>query len=290
MWLIHGVEFPKLGISIESLPEAFQLFGGFEIALYGILFGAAILIGFWVTQWQAVRTGQDKEIYLDFALYAVMIALLGARIYYVIFSWEEFAADPMKILRVQTDGLGFYGGLLAAILTAMIYARVKKLSFGQLVDTGCMGLLAGQIIGRWGDLFARQALGGYTNNMFAMRVHILDVDISFLTEEMVLNAQQGGYLDYVQMHPVFLYEILWNLALFWCLIAYTRHKKFQGELFMIYLVVYAMGRFWMEGLRTDVLYLWGTSMPVAQLLAVISMTAGITGWIGVRIRSGRYKI
>lgn len=289
MWLSQSIQFPNLGITAEPVPKSFLLFGDVRISLYGLILGAAIIIGFLITRWQAGRTGQDKELYLDFSIYAIIFSLIGARLFYVAFSWEDFREEPLRILDMQNGGMAVYGAILAGILTAFIYCRIKRMSFWKLADTVCLGLAAGQAIGRWGNFFNREAFGGYTDNLFAMRLSAWEVIPSSITEEMLLYAEQDGYPGYIQVHPTFLYESLWCFALLVILIICTRFKKFEGQLFLIYLIGYAAGRLWIEGLRTDRLYVWGTELPVSQVLSLAVILLALLLLTVRWIWSGRTK-
>lgn len=288
------IRFPNLGIELHGIGTGISIFG-FDIAYYGMIITLGMICGYLIASWMAKRTKQDPEIYLDFALWTIVISIICARLYYVAFTWDEFASHPLSILNLRTGGLAIYGGVLGAIGTAIVYCRVKHLSFRLLADTGVIGLLMGQIIGRWGNFFNREAFGKYTNNIFAMQIDIRNVssDYSCSLEtlasryanrpkayENILEIRrslvESGGATYLQVHPTFLYESLWNLALMIVLIIYTKHKKFDGEIFFLYLLGYSAGRVWIEGLRTDQLFLWGSPIAVSQALSVVMMLIGIT--------------
>ncbi len=286
MWLSQKIEFPNLGITID-IPSRIALLGDASITINSLLLGVSIVAGFLVVCWQAARTKQDRELYLDFALYALPISLLGARLYYIIFSLGRLPADPILLIELKEGQMAVYGAILAGIVTAFFYSGLKRLDFWRLADTACVGLLAGQIIGRWGDFFSRRSFGGYTDGPLAMRLGIHDVlagrglvgpadtAISVVSEEMIVRSEIGGYPGYIQVHPVFLYEAVWNLFLLFFLLALTKHKKFEGELFLLYLIGYSCGRFWIEGMRTDPLYVWGTELPVSQVAAALLIGFGL---------------
>lgn len=263
--ILDVISFPHLNIVIENLPKGFSIFGIF-IAFYGIIIGLGVLVGYLIASFQAVRTNQDKEIYLDFAIYAVVIAIIGARAYYVIFSWEDYKDNLLQIFNLRAGGLAIYGGVIAAVITAFVYCKIKKLKVTRLLDTACAGLVIGQVIGRWGNFINREAFGGYTDNLFAMRISTYDVAQASITKEMLMAAEKGGYVGFIQVHPTFLYESLWNLILFISIMLYTKHKKFDGELFLIYLGGYGLGRALIEGLRTDQLIIGSTGIAVSQVL------------------------
>lgn len=260
------ISFPNLGIYFKDVGSFISVFG-FPITYYGIVITIGMICGYLVAEWQAKRTGQDPELYLDFALYAIIFAVIGARLYYVLFAWEEFRENPIQILNLRTGGLAIYGGVLGGIVTCIVYARVKKLSFWLLADTSVAGLLTGQIIGRWGNFFNREAFGSYTDNLFAMRLpwSVARNHMSSDSAEELMSHVVDGY---IQVHPTFLYESLWNVGVLILLLCYTKRKKFDGELFFLYLAGYGLGRVWIEALRTDQLRIWGTQIAVSQVLAL----------------------
>ncbi len=250
--------------------KSFTVFG-YEIAVYGIAIALGILAGLCMASWVAKKTGQQEDDYMNLALIGIITALLGARIYYVIFSWDYYSAHPLEILNFRGGGLAFYGGAIGAVLTAVIYARWKKLKAALMLDTACTGLVMGQIIGRWGNFFNREAFGGYTDNLLAMRLPLSAVRADEVTEQMMEHAKEIGGLTCIQMHPTFLYESLWNTGVLCLLLIITLKgwKKADGEVFLWYLLLYGLGRFWIEGLRTDQLHFWGTGIAVSQVLALI---------------------
>ena len=267
MFALDAISFPNLGIMIENLPKSISVFGRFDIAFYGIIIGIGIAMGYIVASFQATRTGQDKELYLDFAMYAVIISIIGARIYYVVFSWDDYKDDLVQIFNLRAGGLAIYGGVIGGVATAFVYSKIKKIRFALLADTACAGLITGQIIGRWGNFFNREAFGDYTNNIFAMRLSTYDVNQNAITRKMLEMAEEGGYVGFVQVHPTFLYESVWNLFILIIILIYTKHKKFEGELFLIYMGGYGLGRAFIEGLRTDQLTIGNTGIAVSQVLA-----------------------
>ena len=263
-----SISFPNLGIYLENVGKSIEVFG-FEIAFYGIIIGCGVMAGIMMAAREAKVTGQDPEIYYDLALYAVVLSVIGARIYYVIFSWDQYKNDLASIFNIRQGGLAIYGGVIAAVLTVFVYGRVKKLSFAKLADTAVLGLVLGQIIGRWGNFFNREAFGEYTNNLFAMRLPLDAVRSSDVTELMMEHIEMLEGTAYIQVHPTFLYESLWNLGVLLILLWWRKKKKFEGEIFLLYLFGYGVGRFWIEGLRTDQLLIPGAGLPVSQVLAAI---------------------
>lgn len=261
------VAFVHLGIAVQNLRNSISIFG-FRIAYYGIIIGIGMLAGIWLTQADAKRRGQDPELYLDFALYAIIFSIIGARVYYVAFQWDLYRDQPLQIFNLRAGGLAIYGGVIGGILTALVYTRIRKLSFFLIADSAVLGLVTGQIIGRWGNFFNCEAFGGYTDCLFAMRIKKSLVSSLMLSED-VLNHQiiENG-VEYIQVHPTFLYESCWNLGLLIFMLWYRKRKRFEGEMLWIYLLGYGLGRFWIEGLRTDSLLLWGTGIAVSQVLSL----------------------
>lgn len=260
------ISFPNLGIYLKNVGKSIDLFG-IEIAYYGIIIGTAILLGFWIAAREAKRTGQNPENYLDMGIIGVIAGIVGARLYYVIFSWDMYKDNLLDIFNLREGGLAIYGGVIAAVISVLVLAKVKHLSAPHIFDTIAMALLNGQMLGRWGNFFNREAFGGYTDSLFAMRLPLDAVRSSDVTEQMRRHIERIDGVSYIQVHPTFLYESLWCMVLLIILFAYRKHKKYEGELFLMYLFGYGLGRFWIEGLRTDQLLLPGVGIAVSQLLA-----------------------
>ena len=260
------ISFPNLGIYLKNVGKSIDLFG-IEIAYYGIIIGTAILLGFWIAAREAKRTGQNPENYLDMGIIGVIAGIVGARLDYVIFSWDMYKDNLLDIFNLREGGLAIYGGVIAAVISVLVLAKVKHLSAPQIFDTIAMALLNGQMLGRWGNFFNREAFGGYTDSLFAMRLPLDAVRSSDVTEQMRRHIERIDGVSYIQVHPTFLYESLWCMVLLIILFAYRKHKKYEGELFLMYLFGYGLGRFWIEGLRTDQLLLPGVGIAVSQLLA-----------------------
>ena len=260
------IDFPNLGIHLKSVGDHITVFG-FDIAYYGIVIGIGILAGLMLAVMEAKRTHQNVEDYYDLAIYGVIFSIIGARAYYVIFSWDMYKDDIKSIINIREGGLAIYGGVITAIIVVFIFAKIKKLSPFLLFDTGGFGLITGQMIGRWGNFFNREAFGEYTNGLFAMRLPVDAVRSSDITDLMRKHMETVDGVSYIQVSPTYLYESMWCLALLILLLLYRRHKKFQGEVFLMYLFGYGAGRVWIEGLRTDQLWIPGTEIPVSQVLA-----------------------
>lgn len=282
------IVFPHLGIRISTLPKSIAI-GSFSIAFYGIIIACGMVAGLLLARWQAKRTGQDPEIYMDFAIWGILFSIMGARLYYVIFSWDSYKNNLWQIFNIRGGGMAIYGSVIAAVITAIIFCRRRKYKFSLFADTAVVGLILGQIIGRYGNFMNREAFGEYTDSLFAMRLKVSEVSASNVTERMNEHLLTENGISYIQVHPTFLYESLWNVAILIIMLLYTKHKKFDGEIFLIYLVGYGIGRAWIEGLRTDQLQIGFTGIAVSQVLSAVLAVGGIGYWIYRVFFSGRAK-
>lgn len=265
--------FPNLGIKIKELNNvAFTVFG-LNVYWYGVIIGLGIIISLALAVKEAKRTGQNPDNYMDFTMIAIVICVICARLYYVIFSWDYYSQHLNEIFATRNGGLAIYGGIIGGIATAIVYTKVKKLNFWLFADTTAPSLLLGQIIGRWGNFFNREAFGGYTDGLFAMRY--MKEQVSHIPQSVLDNIINVNGVQYIQVQPTFLYESLWNLVVFAILMILKRRKKFDGEIFGLYLLGYGLGRVWIEGLRTDQLILGNTGIPVSQLLSAIIIIISI---------------
>lgn len=262
----YDIAFPNLGISFEHVGKNIDIFG-FTIAYYGIIIGAAILLGFLIATMEAKRTGQNPEDYMDMGIIGVIAGIVGARLYYVIFSWDMYKDNLLHIFNLREGGLAIYGGVIGAVIAVFALARWKKLSPFLILDTVAMPILNGQMLGRWGNFFNREAFGEYTDGLFAMRLPVDAVRSGDITERMREHMETIGGVEYIQVSPTFLYESVWCAVLLVILFLYRKHKKYEGEFFLLYIFGYALGRVWIEGLRTDQLLIPGIGFPVSQALA-----------------------
>lgn len=260
------INFPNLGIYLDHVGKNISIFG-FSIAYYGIVIVTGMMIAIWIAQREAKRTGQNPEQYLDLAMIGIAAGILGARIYYVIFAWDYYKDDLLSIFNIRQGGLAIYGGIIGACIAVVIYSRKKKQNFSLLMDTASMSIVFGQIMGRWGNFFNRGAFGDYTNNLFAMQLPVSAVRANEITQKMWDHVVTVNGVEYIQVHPTFLYESLWNVGVLLFLFWFRKRKKFNGEVFLMYLIGYGLGRIWIEGLRTDQLLLPVVGLPVSQLLS-----------------------
>lgn len=274
------IAFPHLSIYIENLPKKITIFG-FDIAFYGIIIALSVLAGLLMINHQAKVTGQNPDMYWDFAMYAIVFCICGSRIYYVAFKWDYYKENLLSIFNLREGGIAIYGTVIAAFITLFVYARIKKVSPFLMADTGVPALILGQITGRWANFMNREAFGGYTDNLLAMRLPIEAVRASDISPALEAHIVDGT--NYIQVHPTFLYESLWNLGVLTFMLLYRKHKKFNGELALIYLGGYGLGRFWIEGLRTDQLLIPNSTIPVSQMLAIIMFVCAVIADVAVRV-------
>ena len=263
------INFPNLHIYLKHVGKGVEIFG-FPIAFYGMLIALGMVLGVSLILHRAKKDGLDPDQCLDICIFTIIFAVIGARIYYVAFAWDYYKDNLLSVFNIRQGGLAIYGGVLAGILTVYIMCRIKKISFLQFTDLAAPGLLVGQILGRWGNFFNREAFGQYTDGLFAMELPLNAIrSMDDVTQEMLAHARVVDGVSYIQVHPTFLYESAWCLLVLAFLFWYRHRQKFQGEIFLVYLAGYGLGRFWIEGLRTDQLLIPGIGIPVSRVLALI---------------------
>lgn len=284
---VNDIAFPNLGLYLRNIPQGFTVFG-FFISLYGVIIAIGVMAGISIAAHLAKKTGQDPDDYWDFAIYAVIFALIGARIYYVVFEWDSYKNNLLEILNVRGGGMAIYGGVIAAFATLFIWCRIKKKDPRQMGDTAMAGLLLGQVIGRWGNFTNREVFGEYSDGLLAMRIPLEAVrDRTDITDNISAHIAQGT--NYIQVHPTFFYESALNLLLMVVILLYLRHRKFRGEICLMYLGGYGIIRFFVEGIRTDRLKFAGTDIAVSQMLGISLFVAALIVDIGTRIFLSRRK-
>lgn len=257
------IQFPGLGLEFNPDRVALTLFGR-DIYWYGVIIAAGFLLAVLYTYRRADRFGVRRDDFLDVLLFAVPIAIVGSRLYYVVFyfSLYQYQADGVtkvnwaEIFRIWDGGLAVYGAVIAAVITALIFCRVRKIGFWAVVDLGSLGLLIGQAVGRWGNFINREAFGAQTDLPWRMGI-----------------VPPGG--SYMEVHPTFFYESLWNVIGFMLLASLSKRRKFNGQIFLLYVAWYGLGRGFIEGLRADSLYLWGTGLRVSQVVGFVSCAAAL---------------
>ncbi len=232
--------------------------------------------------YMAKITGQNPDDYWDFAIYAVIFSIIGGRIYYVIFAWDYYKDDLLGIFRLRNGGMAIYGAVIAAFITLFVYCKIKKKNPMLMGDTAMPGLILGQAIGRWGNFMNREVFGEYYDGLFSMQLPIDAVRARDISDNIAAHIPEGA--NYINVHPTFLYESVWNLLVFTVLLCFRKHKKFHGELCLVYLGGYGLGRFIIEGIRTDTLFIPGTTVPVSQVLAVLMFVFAVAADILVRVK------
>lgn len=263
-----SIAFPHLHILLKHVGKRLMI-GNFSIAFYGIVIALGMVLAFIFIMKEAKRVGYKQDDFMDFFIFGIIFGVIGARIYYVIFSWDDYKNNLLQIFNIRGGGLAIYGGIIGGTITVIVLCHIKKLNFWKCADVIVFGVLIGQICGRWGNFFNREAFGGYTDGLFAMRIPIDAVNrAQDITAEMKANIVTVNGIDCIQVHPTFLYESLFNLCVFLFLLWYRKRKKFDGEIFFLYIGLYGIGRSIIEGLRTDQLLLPGTSIAVSQLLGL----------------------
>ena len=275
------IAFPNLGIYLTNVPKTIMI-GNFGIAIYGIVIAMGMLLGLTLSSKVAARTGQDPDVIWDLGPALLFFSVLGARIYYVIFMWDMYKDDPLQIFNLRGGGLAIYGGIIAGFITIYLYCRVKKQKFPLVLDTVMYGLLVGQILGRWGNFFNREVFGEYTDNLLAMRIPVSMVRERDISASIAAHMTEGT--NYIQVHPTFLYEGMWNLALLIFLLLYLKHKKFDGEIALLYFAGYGIGRAIIESIRTDQLFITGTTIPVSMALGIAMAVVSIAADIVIRAK------
>mgnify|MGYP000018389386 CR=1 FL=1 len=257
--MVNEIAFPGLGIGSMHIKNTF-LFFGFSIHWYGVIIALGIILAYLFAVYEGKKRGVSQDTLLDIVIFGLPAAIICARIYYVIFEWDQYKNNLLDIFKIWEGGLAIYGGVIGACISTFCYCRVKKISFPKVADIGGFGLLIGQAIGRWGNFVNAEAYGAETT--LPWRMELVDLGIS--------------------VHPTFLYESLWNIIIFLLLLWYRKKQKFDGEIFLLYLAGYGLGRFWIEGLRTDSLFLG--SLRVSQLVAALCVIVCVALVVFIRLK------
>ena len=253
MYRYTNISFPSLGIDIDPV-RAFDI-GPLSIHMYGIIIAFGLVLAAVYAMRRAPQFGLTEDHVLDGVLWVTPFAFLCARAYYCAFSWELYADNPISVLYIWQGGIAIYGGVLGAVAGILVFCRVKKISLGATLDLVLLGFLIGQSIGRWGNFFNREAFGAETESF--LRMGLYDTVTGTVTYH----------------HPTFLYESVWNALGFGVLHFLSKKREYDGQIALGYAAWYGLGRFFVEGLRTDSLYLPGTELRVSQLLAAVSFFA-----------------
>ncbi len=262
--------FPHLNIQFDTVERiAFTMFG-IDVYWYGVLIAAAFLIGLQIAVFNAKRTGFDGDHFYDFIPYGMFFAIIGARLYYVLFSFSYYKDHLNEIFSIRDGGLGIYGGIILGAIALYVFAKKRNISFLKMCDLAVPGVAIGQAIGRFGNFFNKEAFGGYTDNLFAMRIRT-DV-ASFIPEGMEIFNFNGA--DYIQVHPTFLYESVSCILIFSFLMYYLPKRKFDGHILLLYAALYGFVRFFIESLRQDQLLIFG--FPVSMLVSLVAFVTAVS--------------
>lgn len=272
------VEFPGLGLSFEF--NNYIMIGSFKIAYYGMIIGFGMFLAILYAFANFKKVGVDKDKAIDAIIGGIIGGVIGARAYYVIFSWDTFKDDLWSIFNTRTGGLAIYGGIIGALAVGLYVAKRKKIKLAPLLDIIGIGFLLGQGIGRWGNFFNVEAFGSNTSAPWGMTSPSI---VSYLTSRMDYFSSVGISVDpTMPVHPCFLYESIWCIIGFIALHFYLKHRRFDGEVFIMYIGYYGLGRFFIEGLRTDSLMIG--SLRVSQLLAGLLFIASIIAIVIIRCK------
>ncbi|SDK04742.1 prolipoprotein diacylglyceryl transferase [Sediminibacillus albus] len=251
--------------SAPALDRVFFDLGPFTVYWYGVIIAAGAFLGLWLATRESDRLGLNKELFVDLIVFAIPIAIISARLYYVIFEWERYSGAPWwDVFAIWEGGIAIHGALIGSVVTAVIFARAKKVSFWQLADIAAPSLILGQAIGRWGNFMNQEAHGGPVSQ--AAYDNFLQYLPDFIMNQMCI----GG----IMYHPTFLYESLWNILGLVFLLIFRRYNPRRGEVFLSYVIWYSVGRFFIEGMRTDSLYIAG-SLRTAQAISIVLVIVGI---------------
>ena len=281
---MNTVEFPGLGLTFHLNRVAFQI-GDISVTWYGILITLGILLAMVFAMTQCKKFGIIPDKLIDVTLGGVVGGIVGARLYYVAFSWDTFKDDLSSIFKTWEGGMAIYGGLIGAILVGALIVKLRKMRLLPVLDIACMGFLIGQAIGRWGNFVNVEAFGSNTSLPWGMTGERITSYLSNSANIEALNKLGVTVDPLAPVHPCFLYESLWCALGFLLLFLYSKHRKFDGELFLMYTAWYGLGRGVIEGLRTDSLLLG--SIRISQLLAFILVIAAVITWLVVRSKIKR---
>ena len=269
------VQFPGLGLSFQLNRVAFTI-GGVSIYWYGVCIAVGLCLALVFAFRHSIEFGVDPDGMVDVILIGVVLGIISARAYYV--AMAPFKYESIwEMIAIRDGGLAIYGGIIGGVLTAIVYSHVKKKNFWVMADTMAPSLILGQMLGRWGNFFNKEAFGGFTDNLFAMRYQLSQVRASDVTPDILQNLVTVNGVDYIQVHPTFLYESFWSLCVFIILLILQRKKNFNGQVCATYFFGYALGRVWIEGLRTDQLCIG--NVPVSQALSAVLIIASVVLYV-----------
>lgn len=248
--------------TIQPIDPIAIALGPLQVHWYGVIIGLAIILALYIAVRETEKRGLDKDVFMDLMLWAIPIAILSARLYYVIFEWNYYSQNPGEIIAIWNGGLAIHGALIGGVITAIVFTKKKQVSFWQLVDIAAPSIILGQAIGRWGNFINQEAHGGEVTRAFLENLQLPE----FIINQMYIN---GAYY-----HPTFLYESIWNFVGFILLMLLRKVNLRRGEMFLSYVIWYSVGRFFIEGMRTDSLMLT-ESLRMAQTISAFLIIAAV---------------
>ncbi|MBQ7950135.1 MAG: prolipoprotein diacylglyceryl transferase [Clostridia bacterium] len=263
---MNTISFEQLGLHFHINRVAFQ-FGNLKVHWYALIILTGVILGFLYATIFAKRENLETDTLYDVLLWGLPSAIIGARLYYVVFNFSEYAGRFWDVFKIWQGGIAIYGAVIGAAISTYIYAKVKKIPALQLFDMGAFGLMVGQAVGRWGNFVNQEAFGTNTDSVFAMSGNLIHAQlVKMQSMGMAVNPDMG-------VHPTFFYESIWNLFGAILLGLFHKKKKHHGQMFSVYLVWYGIGRFFIEGLRTDSLYFF--SFRISQVVALVTVILGM---------------
>ncbi|AYA77896.1 prolipoprotein diacylglyceryl transferase [Bacillus sp. Y1] len=262
--------------TIQPIDPIAVSLGPIQIHWYGVIIGVGIALALFLAMREGERRGLHKDIFPDLMLWAIPIAIISARIYYVAFEWDYYSQNPGDIIKIWNGGIAIHGALIGSVITAIVFSRNKNISFWKLADIAAPSIILGQAIGRWGNFINQEAHGGEVTRSFLEGLFL---------PEFIINQM---YIDGVYYHPTFLYESIWNIVGFVLLMSLRRVNLRQGEIFLSYVIWYSIGRFFVEGMRTDSLMLT-ESLRIAQTISIALIVLAV-GLIVYRRVKGYAKV
>ena len=284
-----SIVFPNLDITFYNVGDHINIFG-FPVMYYGIIIAVGMLFAGMIIIHEGKRQGFAEDDLLDVIVWGIVCGIIGARVYYVIFAWERYSGNLLSVFNIREGGLAIYGGMIGCLIAIVVIAVKKGLDFFALVDCIIIGVPIGQMFGRWGNFFNREAFGGYSDGLLAMRLPLSAVrQDDAVTSEMMDNLITENGIKWIQVHPTFLYESMWSLAVFLILYFVIRKRKqWNGEVFFFYFLLYGIGRFGIESLRTDQLLLPYVNFPVSQCVSglCVIVSTGVIVYRSLMIRRG----
>jgi phosphatidylglycerol---prolipoprotein diacylglyceryl transferase len=248
--------------TIQPMDPIAIALGPFQVHWYGVIIGLAIILALYIAVKETEKRGLDKDLFMDLMLWAIPIAILSARLYYVLFEWGYYSQNPGEIIAIWNGGLAIHGALIGGVITAIVFTKKRQVSFWQLVDIAAPSIILGQAIGRWGNFINQEAHGGEVTRAFLENLQL---------PEWIINQM---YINGAYYHPTFLYESIWNLVGFILLMLLRKVNLRRGEMFLTYVIWYSVGRFFIEGMRTDSLMLT-ESLRMAQTISAVLIIAAV---------------